>query len=220
MYDYDQDQDFDGMAPANKELVKPSGPATTATPLRTASVHVRGIIVNPVSNQFLALVNNRVAAGSMTVMLPGGVVSPGDDELTVLTKALRDELGLTVQLQPSNCRFVLSRTYSFEPHPDGSENTARLDFFTIDDGALVPRNMQPDSVLSVTWMSLLDLHRYIELDHDGWKIQLGALDAIESALEPAKAKVVEGRTREIARQDGGKSPDGDGYSKPAPLPYN
>jgi hypothetical protein len=68
-------------------------------------------------------------------------------------------------------------------------------------------------------MSLSDLHRYLALDNGGWKIQLGALDAVEAALDPAKAKVVDGKAREVARQDGGSPPSKEVYSKPARMPY-
>ena len=49
---------------------------------------------------------------------------------------------------------------------------------------------------------------------------LGALDAVEAALDPAKAKVVDGIAREVARQDGGSSPSKETYSKPARMPYS
>lgn len=182
------------------------------------NVRVRGVIINPASRQFLAMVNSRVTPGSMTVMLPGGVVEQGEGELSALARQIRDELGITVQLGPDNCRFLLSRTYEF-PEAQGT-TSCRLNFYAVVSDGAVPRNMTPDSVLSVSWMSLSDLHRYLALDSGGWKIQLGALDAVEAALDPAKAKVVDGIAREVARQDGGSSPSKEAYSKPARLPYS
>ena len=182
------------------------------------NVRVRGVIINPESRQFLAMVNNRVTPGSMTVMLPGGAVEQGEGELSALARQIRDELGITVQLGPDNCRFLLSRTYEF-PEAQGT-TSCRLNFYAVVSDGAVPRNMTPDSVLSVSWMSLSDLHRYLALDSGGWKIQLGALDAVEAALDPAKAKVVDGIAREVARQDGGSSPSKEAYSKPARMPYS
>ena len=182
------------------------------------NVRVRGVIINPASRQFLAMVNSRVTPGSMTVMLPGGAVEQGEGELSALARQIRDELGITVQLGPDNCRFLLSRTYEF-PEAQGT-TSCRLNFYAVVSDGAVPRNMTPDSVLSVSWMSLSDLHRYLALDSGGWKIQLGALDAVEAALDPAKAKVVDGKAREVARQDGGSSPSKEAYSKPARMPYS
>jgi 8-oxo-dGTP pyrophosphatase MutT (NUDIX family) len=181
------------------------------------NVRVRGVIINPASRQFLAMVNNRVTPGSMTVMLPGGAVEQGEGELSALARQIRDELGITVQLGPDNCRFLLSRTYEF-PEAQGT-TSCRLNFYAVVSDDAVPRNMTPDSILSVSWMSLSDLHRYLALDNGGWKIQLGALDAVEAALDPAKAKVVDGKAREVARQDGGSPPSKEVYSKPARMPY-
>jgi 8-oxo-dGTP pyrophosphatase MutT (NUDIX family) len=181
------------------------------------NVRVRGVIINPASRQFLAMVNNRVTPGSMTVMLPGGAVEQGEGELSALARQIRDELGITVQLGPDNCRFLLSRTYEF-PEAQGT-TSCRLNFYAVVSDGAVPRNMTPDSILSVSWMSLSDLHRYLALDSGGWKIQLGALDAVEAALDPAKAKVVDGKAREVARQDGGSPPSKEVYSKPARMPY-
>lgn len=182
------------------------------------NVRVRGVIINPASRQFLAMVNNRVTPGSLTVMLPGGGVEQGEGELSALSREIREELGITMQLGPDNCRFLLSRTFEF---PDAQGTTScRLNFYAVISDGAVPRNMEPDSILSVTWMSLSDLHRYLALDTGGWKIQLGALDAVEAALDPAKAKVVDGKAREVARQDGGTPPGEEKYSKPARMPYS
>ena len=60
------------------------------------NVRVRGVIINPASRQFLAMVNNRVMVnsrvtpGSMTVMLPGGAVEQGEGELSALARQIRD----------------------------------------------------------------------------------------------------------------------------------
>ena len=199
----------------NSSLAQGQAPAVTPVARR-----VRAVITNG-AGQFLALVNNRVTFGSMTIMLPGGEVQQGESELTAMARYIRDEVGMTVELSASNCRFLNSRTYEFKGN-EGSKDAVRINFFAVDADCGVPRNMQPDSVISVSWMSLADVRRYLELDGGNWKIQLGALDAIEAALDPAKAKVVQDEARELSRQDGGKSPDGgDGQvSRPSRLPYS
>ena len=225
MFDFDRDYEIATHSKDNSDIgaVEPkSAHARSGAAQQSGhpidNVRVRGVIINPASRQFLAMVNSRVTPGSMTVMLPGGVVEQGEGELSALARQIRDELGITVQLGPDNCRFLLSRTYEF-PEAQGT-TSCRLNFYAVVSDGAVPRNMTPDSVLSVSWMSLSDLHRYLALDSGGWKIQLGALDAVEAALDPAKAKVVDGIAREVARQDGGSSPSKEAYSKPARLPYS
>ena len=225
MFDFDRDYEIASHPKDNSDIgaVKPkSAHARSGAAQQSGhpidNVRVRGVIINPASRQFLAMVNSRVTPGSMTVMLPGGAVEQGEGELSALARQIRDELGITVQLGPDNCRFLLSRTYEFL-EAQGT-TSCRLNFYVVVSDGAVPRNMTPDSVLSVSWMSLSDLHRYLALDSGGWKIQLGALDAVEAALNPAKAKVVDGIAREVARQDGGSSPSKEAYSKPARLPYS
>ena len=225
MFDFDRDYETATHPKDNSDIgaVEPkSAHARSGAAQQTGhpidNVRVRGVIINPASRQFLAMVNSRVTPGSMTVMLPGGAVEQGEGELSALARQIRDELGITVQLGPDNCRFLLSRTYEF-PEAQGT-TSCRLNFYAVVSDGAVPRNMTPDSVLSVSWMSLSDLHRYLALDSGGWKIQLGALDAVEAALDPAKAKVVDGKAREVARQDGGSPPSKEAYSKPARLPYS
>lgn len=225
MFDFDRDYEIATHPKDNSDIdaVEPkSAHARSGAAQQSGhpidNVRVRGVIINPASRQFLAMVNNRVTPGSMTVMLPGGAVEQGEGELSALARQIRDELGITVQLGPDNCRFLLSRTYEF-PEAQGT-TSCRLNFYAVVSDGAVPRNMTPDSILSVSWMSLSDLHRYLALDSGGWKIQLGALDAVEAALDPAKAKVVDGKAREVARQDGGNSPSKEAYSKPARMPYS
>ncbi len=225
MFDFDRDYEIATHPKDNSDIgaVEPkSAHARSGAAQQSGhpidNVRVRGVIINPASRQFLAMVNSRVTPGSMTVMLPGGAVEQGEGELSALARQIRDELGITVQLGPDNCRFLLSRTYEF-PEAQGT-TSCRLNFYAVVSDGAVPRNMTPDSVLSVSWMSLSDLHRYLALDSGGWKIQLGALDAVEAALDPAKAKVVDGIAREVARQDGGSSPSKEAYSKPARMPYS
>lgn len=225
MFDFDRDYEIATYPKDNSDIgaVEPkSAHARSGAAQQSGhpidNVRVRGVIINPASRQFLAMVNNRVTPGSMTVMLPGGAVEQGEGELSALARQIRDELGITVQLGPDNCRFLLSRTYEF-PEAQGT-TSCRLNFYAVVSDGAVPRNMTPDSILSVSWMSLSDLHRYLALDSGGWKIQLGALDAVEAALDPAKAKVVDGKAREVARQDGGNSPSKEAYSKPARMPYS
>ena len=225
MFDFDRDYEIATHPKDNSDIgaVEPkSAHARSGAAQQSGhpidNVRVRGVIINPASRQFLAMVNNRVTPGSMTVMLPGGAVEQGEGELSALARQIRDELGITVQLGPDNCRFLLSRTYEF-PEAQGT-TSCRLNFYAVVSDGAVPRNMTPDSILSVSWMSLSDLHRYLALDSGGWKIQLGALDAVEAVLDPAKAKVVDGKAREVARQDGGSPPSKEAYSKPARMPYS
>ena len=177
--------------------------------------YVRAIITCK-SGQFLAQVNNRVVLGSLTIMVPGCQVAPGESELTALARALRDEVGITLQLDACNCRFLANRTYEFgEGH---QKEAASINFYEIEADGSVPRNMS-DSVLSVSWLSLGDVRRYLDLDGGNWKIALGVLDAVEAALDPAKSKRVESG-RELSRRDGGAA-DGplNGSSLPSRLPY-
>ena len=51
----------------------------------------------------------------------------------------------------------------------------------------------------MSWLSLGDVRRYLDLDGGNWKIALGVLDAVEAALDPAKSKRVESG-RELSRQ--------------------
>ncbi len=183
---------------------------------QTVIPRVRAIIVNG-AGQFVAQVNNRVSLGNMTVMLPGGDIRQGEGELTALARHVRDEVGITMQLDPSNCRFLASRTYEFDGDGCGKQ-VARVNFYAIDSDGAVPRNMDPESVVSLSWMSLADLKRYVDLGSGNWKVMLGAMEAIEMALDPSKAKAVEGG-REIAHQDGGKAPSDEGASRPSRLPY-
>ena len=222
MHDNDFDYDY---APANQDnpasasaapAKAPTAPADApAVPVAGVARRVRAVITNA-AGQFLAQVNHRVTLGANTIMLVGGEVGEGEGELTALARHIRDELGMSVQLDGSNTRFLLNRTYEF-PAAGGQTSTARINFYQVVSDGSVPRNML-DSVLSVGWMTPADVRRYIEADQGGWKIMLGALDAIDFALDPSKAKITDG-ARELARQDGGKAPDGGEASKPSRLPY-
>jgi ADP-ribose pyrophosphatase YjhB (NUDIX family) len=216
-FDYDYapaNQDNPASASASKPAANPE-PDAPATPVAGAARRVRAVITNG-AGQFLAQVNHRVTLGANTIMLPGGEVEADEGELTALARHIRDELGITMQLDASNTRFLLNRTYEF-PVQGGESTTARINFYQVISDGAVPRNMV-DSVLSVGWMTPADVRRYIEADQGGWKIMLGALDAIDFALDPSKAKITDG-ARELARQDGGKAPDGGEASKPSRLPY-
>lgn len=195
-------------------------PAIQGDP-RPTNRRVRAVIADAVRKRVLVQVNNRAEFGCLTIMLPGGG-NDGEGDLTALAREIYTELGVTVQLTPANCKFIQSRAYEFPAAPDGSIDKAVLNFYGVDIGGAVPRNMEPDSVLSLDWMTLTEIHRVLDLDSSNWRIQLGALDAIEAVLDPAKAKTVHGHggddAREVSRQDGGVPPDEEKYSKPSRLP--
>ena len=200
-------------------------PATdTSTNIVNGSVteihtrYARVVLVSGNSKKFLAQVNNRVALGTMTIMLPGGIIKTGDQTVNAIKAYIHDQVGITMDVHPGNCRFIQNRAYELQNDHASEKQIARVDFFTIDIGTAVPYNMMPDSVLSLSWLSLLDVERYTDLDGAGWKIQLGALDAIQAVLDPDKARITDG-SREITRQDGGKMPE-ELYKAVAPLAYS
>ena len=186
-------------------------------PNKAAEVRVRAVVIDPSRrNMFLAQANNRAAPGSIVLMLPGGQSNDGEGELTALARYLAEDVGISVELCPENTRFIMSRTYQ---SPDDGVPT-RVNFYCIEVANAVPRNMRADTVLSVSWLSLDDVHRYLELDGAGWKIQLGALDAVETILDPERSKTLKDGSRELARQDGGTQEDGEKLSRPTRLPYS
>ena len=157
-------------------------------------------------DQFLAQVNNRVTPGSLTVMLPGDSVNGGESQLSVLTRVLAEQLGVTLTLGSGNCRLLGGRTYEFS-----MAEVVRMNFFQIDIDGAVPRNQTPDNVLTVGWMTLVEVRRLIA--DEGWKVQLGALDALDLALGSAARESDDG-AREIGREDAPKGVARD------PLPYD
>jgi hypothetical protein len=215
--------DFD-LAIPNEKHPSPVNNAIAGAPVTDADkkikpcVKVKAIILGSHHSKVLSQINNRVCVGTQTIMMPGAEVQEGERELTALARGLRDEIGVTISLNQTNCRFILSRTYEFEPNEDGTPYISRINFYVIDGSDIVPRNMLTDSVISLTWLTLTEIQRFLSLASN-WKIQLGALDAIEAAMDPAKSKMIGAHAREVSRQDGGSSPDGEAYSKPSPLPY-
>ena len=165
---------------------------------------VRAIIT--CRDQFLAQVNNRVTPGCLTVMLPGDTVEGGEPQLSVLKRVLAEQLGVTLTLSGSNCRLLGSRTYEFS-----MAEVVRMNFFQVDIDGAVPRNQIPDSVLTVSWMKPAEVRRLIAAD--GWKVQLGALDALDLALGAAEVPGNDG-VRELSREDAPK-----GIAR-ASLPYD
>ena len=186
----------------------------------TKTRFVRGILHDPRRRAFLGLVNSRVSPGQLTVMLPGGRICEGETPLQALGNSLLDELQIGTPLDWGNTKFLMSRTYEFP----GQASAVEVLFYRLDLGPVVPLNMNPSEVTSVSWLTLGDVERYTSLDGAGWKVQMGALDALRAVLDPVKTREVDGgaqgTAREVARRDGGS----DGETPPAlkasaPLPY-
>ena len=180
---------------------------------------VRGLVIDPTSKRILCMVNNRVSIGALTIMFPGGGVERNCSELSTLATQLNNDVGITAELSQTNTRFILSRTYEFK-NDSGQNELARVNYYAITIDGVVPRNMLPESVISLSWLSLADIRRNLELDEPSWKIQLGGLDAIEAVLNPERNKIV-GDMREVSRQDGGQSDElkTDVIGRPKPLSY-
>jgi hypothetical protein len=197
---------------------------------------VRGVVVDVRRRAFLGIVNNRVAPGRQTIMLPGGLVGDAESPFAALERHMRDELGVTPTLDSTNTRFLLSRSYEFDSEaragadPRDAMTVGYIDpasgrplsrgeifFYAIDIDGLVARNMRPEEVVSVSWMTLGDVERWMETDQN-WRTQLGAVDAVRAALDPARARFVEGG-RETSRREGGPDPLAGGRTAPAALPY-
>jgi hypothetical protein len=156
-------------------------------PTAKKPVRARGVIVDRENGRFLAVVNESVVPGSPTVMLPGGD-SEGSD-LLALSRDLGSSLGLKVELGPENTRFLMNRTYVSGSGP--LQESVCANFYAISSDGSVPRNMLPESVSSVRWMTLDELSHH--LNEDGWRIQLGGIEAIEAALGQ-KMQVTEEKT--------------------------
>lgn len=225
MLDFNQEYDLppsefndDGVAsPAFINKTDAVEPKTVETRVEEHVVYVRGVLYNSTNKKFLAQVNNRLSLGSLTIMLPGGLVN-GKSSVEALRVFLQNQIGITMPLDQTNCRFIQSRTY--EMTGDNGKYIARVDYFAIDAAGAVPYNMMPDNVLSLSWLSVTDVERYLNLDSTNWKIQVGIMDAIQATLDPDKSRIVDS-TREITRQDGGNAPDKDqNFNKPSALAYS
>ena len=183
----------------------------------TKTRFVRGIVYDPRRRAFLGLINSRVTPGQLTIMLPGGRICEGETPIQALGNSLLDELQIGTPLDWSNTKFIQSRTYEFQDQTSVNE----VLFYRLDLGPVVPLNVNPNEVTSVSWLTLGDVERYTSLDGAGWKVQMGALDALRATLDPAKTREVERGVREVARRDGGS--DGESQTAApaasAPLPY-
>lgn len=184
---------------------------------------VRGIVVNRAARRpaFIAQVNNRVAPGTQTIMLPGGEVPEGVRPMEALQKHILEQFGLSDVLDDTNCRFVCSRTYSFDK---SQSEEVEVIFYRVDLDHPVPVNNCQDQVISVDWMDLATVDRLIATDSAGWGIMLGAKDALVLALDPSRTRAVSDGGREVSRRDGGVGPDAAEPTaaepiKPVPLPY-
>lgn len=161
---------------------------------------VRAIIRGCRRDQFLAVVNNRVEAGVLTVMVPGGEIREGETPAQAVARAVRCEAGVTVP--ESEIRFAVSRSYEFD------DGVVEIGFFTVDVGDSVPLNCCPDSVVSVGWMGLPEVKRRVTggVSAESWKIQLGLLDALDYVFGDTKQVAANGGGREVARTDAPRDP--------------
>lgn len=155
--------------------------ATTKTTGAAASIPtiVRALCVNR-NNQFLAQVSSRVAIGCLTILVPEAPVPAGTSESEALARVLQQEVGLTVNPTVA-CKFLSSRVYEFT-----GRKKLRLHYYQVTIDAGVPYNMDPERILSLSWMTLAEVQRYLELDDANWKIQFGTLDVLEMAVNPNK----------------------------------
>jgi len=150
----------------------------------------------------------------MVIMLPGGEPAEGEAPVVALQRFLHEQVGITADLSPTNTRFLLSRTFSYGTPQSQFDDVVEVLFFRIVlDGPPVPMNMQPDSVVSLSWMSLSDVRRYVGDGNNGWGIQAGAMDALEAALDPDHARVGPDGGQEVARYQAPRDP------RAARLPY-
>jgi 8-oxo-dGTP pyrophosphatase MutT (NUDIX family) len=173
---------------------------------RAPQRRVRGIIPGR-GNSALVIINNRVTPGHPTIMLPGGGMKDGETPLQALSRELVEELGISIPLNDGNSRFILSRTYEFDDPQGGPGQIVELGFFRLDLPGVVPCNMEPDAAVSVSWMTLNEINRLVGDGARDWRIQLGALDALQAVFDPLRAGTVEGGGgREIAREDAPKDP--------------
>ena len=193
----------------------PALPATKAAPANDLPVNrrVRGVVVGPGGRSFLALVNNRVYPNMMTIMLPGGEPQPGEHPIKALGRYLHEQVGITAQLGTENTRFLLSRTYSYGTPQDQLDELVEVLFFRVVLDGPVPRNMEPDSVLSLTWMTLTEAERLVADGNNGWAIQAGAMDALEAVLDDAQTREGLDGAQEVARYQAPRDP------RNARLPY-
>jgi 8-oxo-dGTP pyrophosphatase MutT (NUDIX family) len=171
-----------------------------------ANRRVRAVIRSPDRRRALVLLNNRVIPGQLTVLLPGGGIEEGETPYEALQREFAEELGCRVELGPNNCRLLFSTTVAFDPKPgdEGGDPRVQLLFFLVDGFEGVPRNMEPESVVSVDWLQLEEVTRRVGADTSDWRIQIGALEALRRGLDPAKSGEVEvngSMAREVERVD-------------------
>jgi hypothetical protein len=164
---------------------------------------VRAVLYDRTRRTFLAVVNNRVEPGCLTIMLPGGDLAQDEGQLDAIVRHVRDQVGVSFRATEGSCRFLLSRTYEFK------DEVAQISFYLVEADGCVPRNQIPESAVSVSWMTLADATRLCK--DENWKIQLGAMDALKAAFGDKTEQ--QSGAREVSRETPAPS------SKPSSLPY-
>jgi ADP-ribose pyrophosphatase YjhB (NUDIX family) len=167
---------------------------------------VRAIIRGSLPQSALVTINNKIIPGHPLILLPGGGLEEGEGPIQALRRELAEELGITAELTPDNTRFVMVRSYEFDGD-GGAKKIVELGFYKVDLPGVVPRNMEPEKVIAVDFMTLGEIRRLTSGDDMNWRIQLGALDALTAVLDPERNGEVPGAGgREIGREDSPRDP--------------
>ncbi len=179
-----------------------------AAPVRRVRAVVRGLY----PQSALVIVDNRVVPGHPTIMLPSGAVEDGERPADALQRCLAEKVGIPVAVSGENTTFLMSRAFEFGGRDGTAPVVVEVGFFEVSAPGAVPRVMDPASTVSVEYMRLSDVERYLKDAGTDWRIQLGDLDALRAVLDPRRSgEVGGGAARELGRTDA--------PARPAKLPF-